>query len=77
MTEHGKHPRFRLLGAVARAEDFEARLTMLSPDDGAVTRQGSGSVIGQVRDPGLGAMIAVNEVPALVYGRRSEARVPF
>ncbi len=179
MTEHRKHPRFRLLGAVARAEDFEAPvvdmsrsgmsispprrlaagtelefdvgdrnhrlwvlgrvqwsrrsagsddgrayrsgvrftrildanttgvwarlvaesgetglpvghrpgnsayvprvplLTILSPEDGAVTRQGSVTVIGQVRDPGLGAMIEVNGVRALVYGRRFEARVPL
>ena len=52
-------------------------LTILSPEDGAVTRQGAVTVIGQVRDPGLGAMIEVNGIRALVYGRRFEARVPL
>jgi hypothetical protein len=52
-------------------------LTILSPEDGVVTRQGAVTVIGQVRDPGLGAMIEVNGIPALVYGRRFEARVPL
>jgi len=52
-------------------------LTILSPEDGAVTRHGAVTVIGQVRDPGLGAMIEVNGIPALVYGRRFEARIPL
>ena len=52
-------------------------LTILSPEDGTVTPHGAVTVIGQVRDPGLGAMIEVNGVPALVYGRRFEARIPL
>ena len=52
-------------------------LKILSPEDGTVTRHGAVTVIGQVRDPGLGAMIEVNGVRALVYGRRFEARVPL
>lgn len=52
-------------------------LTILSPEDGVVTRHGAVTVIGQVRDPGLGAMIEVNGIRALVYGRRFEARVPL
>jgi hypothetical protein len=52
-------------------------LTILSPEDGEVTRHGAVTVIGQVRDPGLGAMIEVNGVRALVYGRRFEARIPL
>ena len=52
-------------------------LNILSPEDGAVTRHGAVTVIGQVRDPGLGAMIEVNGVRALVYGRRFEARIPL
>lgn len=52
-------------------------LTILSPEDGMVTRHGAVTVIGQVRDPGLGAMIEVNGIRALVYGRRFEARVPL
>ena len=52
-------------------------LNILSPDDGMVTRNGAVTVIGQVRDPGLGAMIEVNGVRALVYGRRFEARIPL
>lgn len=52
-------------------------LTILSPEDGTVTRHGAVTVIGQVRDPGLGAMIEVNGVRALVYGRRFEARIPL
>ncbi len=52
-------------------------LTILAPEDGTVVRQGAVTVIGQVRDPGLGAMIEVNGVRALVYGRRFEARVPL
>ena len=52
-------------------------LNILTPDDGMVTRHGAVTVIGQVRDPGLGAMIEVNGVPALVYGRRFEARIPL
>ena len=52
-------------------------LNILSPEDGMVTRRGAVTVIGQVRDPGLGAMIEVNGVRALVYGRRFEARIPL
>ena len=52
-------------------------LTTLSPEDGTVVRHQAVTVIGQVRDPGLGAMIEVNGVRALVYGRRFEARVPL
>ena len=52
-------------------------LTILSPEDGTVTPHGALTVIGQVRDPGLGAMIEVNGVRALVYGRRFEARIPL
>jgi len=52
-------------------------LTILSPEDGMVTLQGAVTVIGQVRDPGLGAMIEVNGIRALVYGRRFEARIPL
>ncbi len=50
-------------------------LTILFPEDGAVVQQAMVSVIGQVRDPGLGSMVEVNGVPALIYGRRFEARV--
>ena len=52
-------------------------LTILSPEDGTVTPHGAVTVIGQVRDPGLGAMIEVNGKRALVYGRRFEARIPL
>ncbi len=52
-------------------------LKILSPEDGTVTHHGAVTVIGQVRDPGLGAMIEVNGIRALVYGRRFEARVPL
>ena len=52
-------------------------LNILSPEDGMVTRHSAVTVIGQVRDPGLGAMIEVNGVRALVYGRRFEARIPL
>lgn len=52
-------------------------LTILSPEDGTVTPHSAVTVIGQVRDPGLGAMIEVNGVRALVYGRRFEARIPL
>jgi hypothetical protein len=50
---------------------------MLSPEDGTLTRHSAIPVIGQVRDPGLGAMIEVNVIRALVYGRRFEARIPL
>ena len=52
-------------------------LTIITPEDGTVTQSGAVTVIGQVRDPGLGAMIEVNGIRALVYGRRFEARVPL
>jgi len=63
--------------AASQAATRVPLLTILSPEDGAVTRQGAVTVIGQVRDPGLGAMIEVNGIRALVYGRRFEARVPL
>lgn len=63
--------------AASQAATRVPLLTILSPEDGAVTRHGAVTVIGQVRDPGLGAMIEVNGVRALVYGRRFEARVPL
>lgn len=52
-------------------------LTILFPEDGTIVRRATINVIGQVRDPGLGAMVEVNGVPALIYGRRFEARVPL
>ncbi len=68
------------VGHRPRATEGAARiplLNILSPEDGMVTRQGAVTVIGQVRDPGLGAMIEVNGIRALVYGRRFEARIPL
>jgi hypothetical protein len=84
MDVHSTDPNHPVSQAVAKrrlaAEETAERaplLTILSPEDGEVTRQDAVTVIGQVRDPGLGAMIEVNGVPALVYGRRFEARIPL
>jgi hypothetical protein len=63
--------------AASEAASRVPLLTILSPEDGTVTRHGAVTVIGQVRDPGLGAMIEVNGIRALVYGRRFEARIPL
>ena len=68
------------VGHRPQADESAARvplLNILTPEDGIVTRHDAVTVIGQVRDPGLGAMIEVNGVRALVYGRRFEARIPL